>query len=78
MPRRWQKSKHKRSLALRWLVNGSRPGIGSYKRMPNGERVEQELKPSEKALLKAGPTKPHDAEYHHPKFPNLYEIINRS
>lgn len=45
---------------------------------PNGERVEQELKPSGRALLKAGPAKPHDAEYHHAKFPNLYDILNQN
>lgn len=46
--------------------------------MPSGEEIHQELKPSKKDLISAGPCKPPDdvGEFHRP-FPNLLDIISQ-
>lgn len=43
--------------------------------MPSGEEIHQELKPSPRMLLKAGPCRPHEPEYNHAPFPNIIDII---
>jgi hypothetical protein len=43
--------------------------------MPSGEEIHQELRPSERMLLEAGPARSHAPEYDYAPFPNLYEII---
>jgi hypothetical protein len=46
--------------------------------VPNGEEISQELKPSERTWLEAGPARPHEPGYNTIKPPNIREIIANS